>query len=717
MSTIDEIKRDTRDFAKMLVGIFSQTFKIIQSLWRWLVIIVKFLGRLVVPIIKGYVVGVAWLARLILSPVKLFFPYRLDRMFKYRFDQLFINKDYWRDVKEALFRDETDPEKPYLRWLFILAFLCPISLPLALFMFVSAYKNLRLMEARVYPYLHGNPKLIYVAMIFGAMIPLYLGIIFGPVVIIPVPIFLYHYIAQMWSSVHGIWNGVKFGFGMIMLAIGAVIAAGVALLTAAPLWLIQAYITFSVCMSFFDGWRARMAKYIFDVQKFGSAHWASAMELAKSLLSGDNAKGIYVGGGRYYNKSGHILTKAGTRGGKGTNLIIPNLTKIGRFKGSWVVIDPKGENAAVTARIQREMGRKVIILNPWNLLVDEFPHLKGMCYNPLDLIADTKDDNFVDDAQIIAEMIVPMKSGGNRDDFFEDRARAIVAGLIMHIVDSEPAERKNLGTLYEVTRMNAEDFIVYCGKMAASDIQAVKAIANEIDSLRSSEKTYGAVMGSVYNNTDILKSPPLQRSLASSDFKASDLTDGNTTVYIIIPADKLLTHGHYLRLVVTTTLRAVIRKPNKDVCFLLDEFYALGYISEVKAALGAYAGYGVHIWAVVQSLIQLQDMYGDLWENFIGSCSVRQFFNMADNFSTEYLSTLFGQTTIPETSSMGSVQGAQGRPLINADELRVTSGDEIFLLVDQLPPARLPKLPYYKMPDMIEGVDYDPNPYWKGEEQ
>jgi hypothetical protein len=32
------------------------------------------------------------------------------------------------------------------------------------------------------------------------------------------------------------------------------------------------------------------------------------------------------------------------------------------------VIDPKGENAAITARYQRQMGRKVLILDPWNMV-------------------------------------------------------------------------------------------------------------------------------------------------------------------------------------------------------------------------------------------------------------------------------------------------------------------------------------------------------------
>src|SRR5271166_5979410 len=42
----------------------------------------------------------------------------------------------------------------------------------------------------------------------------------------------------------------------------------------------------------------------------------------------------------------HVLTIAGSRAGKGVSLIIPNLLF---YPGSALVIDPKGENARITA--------------------------------------------------------------------------------------------------------------------------------------------------------------------------------------------------------------------------------------------------------------------------------------------------------------------------------------------------------------------------------
>ena len=67
----------------------------------------------------------------------------------------------------------------------------------------------------------------------------------------------------------------------------------------------------------------------------------------------------------------HTLIIARTRTGKGTRVIVPTLL---RYKGSVFVIDPKGENAAITARARSwmEPEQSVRILNPWNELSETF---------------------------------------------------------------------------------------------------------------------------------------------------------------------------------------------------------------------------------------------------------------------------------------------------------------------------------------------------------
>jgi type IV secretory pathway TraG/TraD family ATPase VirD4 len=115
---------------------------------------------------------------------------------------------------------------------------------------------------------------------------------------------------------------------------------------------------------------------------FGSAQVAAMEDLQRlkqqKLLGDDEAGGLILGYGvplefrtekdaaeakqetvpLFYTGSRHLLTVAPTRGGKGVSAIIPNLLM---YPGSAFVIDPKGENARITAarRGAGDAGRKI----------------------------------------------------------------------------------------------------------------------------------------------------------------------------------------------------------------------------------------------------------------------------------------------------------------------------------------------------------------------
>ncbi len=76
-----------------------------------------------------------------------------------------------------------------------------------------------------------------------------------------------------------------------------------------------------------------------------------------------------------YQGERHLLLFGPNGTGKGTRFLIPNLLSI--KDRSIVVIDPKGELAAVTADYRRTVG-EVVMLNPFNML-----GLGSKGFNPL----------------------------------------------------------------------------------------------------------------------------------------------------------------------------------------------------------------------------------------------------------------------------------------------------------------------------------------------
>src|ERR1700689_1970919 len=91
-----------------------------------------------------------------------------------------------------------------------------------------------------------------------------------------------------------------------------------------------------------------------------------------------------------YQGERHLLLFGPNGTGKGTRFLIPNLLTI--KDRSIVVIDPKGELAAVTADYRRTVG-EVVMLNPFNML-----GLGSAGFNPLATLNSKTPETFYDDA-------------------------------------------------------------------------------------------------------------------------------------------------------------------------------------------------------------------------------------------------------------------------------------------------------------------------------
>jgi len=584
---------------------------------------------------------------------------------------LAIHKD---DLKE-LFRFEPDPEARNSMIIFLLGvLLTPISLAGAFFGYIRGF-NRFMRPFSLPPFLYPMLPIVRVAMILGAIA------IWG---------LLYFAIFMIFKVIGG-GNTQDGMFVMAYLAVNTVLSVFVFFI--------------------FRKWQIGIMKANAEARKSGSARFATQAELTPYVGN----KGYYVGGGYTFSDKGHLSTFAGTRAGKGTNLIIPNLLGLGGYQGSWVIIDPKGENAVITSRYQKSIGRNVFFFNPWGLFKDILG--EGHYFNPLDIL-DINNINLVDDVQMIAEMIVPINPA-EQDKFFSDNARSIVSGLILHILVNLDKEDQHLGTLWNLVRLEGDAWLSMIADMEMTLNPVHREIlvnsAREIKKMQDAgEKTFGSIISTVLQCTDILKSPALREALKSG-YDPSTLADGNTCIYIIIPAEKLRTHSKWLRLMVTSTMRAVVRKPNKRVTFLLDEFAALGYLPEIETALSTYAGYEVTVWPILQDIGQLKNLYGNNWESFIANTAVKQYFNVDDNFSTRYVSEAIGQTTHftgIKTNKDGETETqSNGRALVTPNEVKMQSKENIFAFIGNAPVTIFAKKPYYEMPEL--NGRYDKNPYIK----
>ena len=140
----------------------------------------------------------------------------------------------------------------------------------------------------------------------------------------------------------------------------------------------------------------------------------------------------------------HMVTIAGSRTGKGTSAIIPNLICYG---GSVVCIDPKGECANITS-LHRSvgtstgagLGQAVHVFDPFG--VTKVPDELRTTFNPVALL-DRAAPMVVTDAGVLAEgLVVPVDE---RSAHWDVSARVFVKGLLLHLVTA--VEKPDLFTL------------------------------------------------------------------------------------------------------------------------------------------------------------------------------------------------------------------------------------------------------------------------------
>ena len=427
----------------------------------------------------------------------------------------------------------------------------------------------------------------------------------------------------------------------------------------------------------------------------------------------------------------HTLIVARTRTGKGTRVIVPTLL---RYAGSAFVIDPKGENAAITARVRNGLVQGslhwVRILNPWNELAGTFVK-QGLgepaTYNPLDIL-DRSDRNAVAVAQTLAGAICPAPSGG-KDNFWQGSAANMLTAVFLWLAD-QPQEQKTLGRAREIVSLSRKDFTQkYLIPMAASEAfsGAIREMAAPFVDL--APETYSGVMANLSERTKFLSDPQVKASTAKSSFSMDDLVTHKSTVYVVIPTERMDAQKTWLRLIVASAMHT-FKRPRKRgesrhrCLFLIDEFAALGRIDELPRDIATMGGFGVDLALVVQGLDQLKDHYGDARNTIISNCAYQWYCNLNDLESAKYLSEALGKKTVETTStsdstsshggSHGTSHGETARSLLNPDEILNLGKGVAILIQPKGHPHYLSPIDYWNLPTAFASLrESHPSLYWE----
>lgn len=469
--------------------------------------------------------------------------------------------------------------------------------------------------------------------------------------------------------------------------------------------------------------------------------WATRQQIdacgiVESQQTGEG-KGIYLGnfadkGDRphlRYNGTKHLLCFGTPGANKSMGLVVPNLAHLRR---SIIVIDPKLQIAAITARQRARLG-KVIILNPLGLLPDD-EHLESDGWNPL-LQLDPESADFEADAMCIADALIEKSNEGGNARFFDNSAENLVAALVMwerHTKGKKASLaniRANLSrqTTYDKKTKQPVSGLLYMLKQMANCTEhstisdAGGRLYYRLTDPNSHATSAQDVIDTVLASTKFLNNPHIRADMAHGgriDFSA--LHREITTIFVGLPPHQLTHQAKWLRLFVNLALADLYKNPPisgatlPPVLFALDEFGNLGRLSQVLSALNMSRDYSIQLFLFLQNLAQLKASYPKDWTSFFSGAGAITTFHTGDTETQEELSKLYGnrEEYIPTETSNGISNTPHAIPLIRPEDISRLGRGETINLID---PCKMPvqgHAPVYPETPWNEGLD--PNPYYRG---
>ncbi|QDH71364.1 hypothetical protein FKV23_15650 [Lysobacter alkalisoli] len=442
----------------------------------------------------------------------------------------------------------------------------------------------------------------------------------------------------------------------------------------------------------------------------GKARFAGLVDLAQKGFLKSASNGIVVGkkNGKLLRLPGQqfVVLAAPTRSGKGVGVVIPNLLE---YDESVVVLDIKQENFDLTSGWRASRGQEIYLFNPF--ADDRRTHR----WNPLTYVS--KDPAFrVSDLMSIAAMLYP--DGDDKDKFWVSQARNAFMAFGLYLFEKADHEGTGTPTLGGVYRLSSdtggEELKPYLQTLSQAPFLSANARTAFAGLLSQADVTFASIIGSFKEPLNAWINPVLDAATSADDFRLDDVRKRKMTIYIGIQPNKLaesrlIVNLFFSQLINVNTKELPQNNPElKHQCLLLmDEFTALGRVDIIAKAVAYMAGYNLRLLPIIQSMAQLDAVYGrEMSRTIITNHALQIIYAPREQQDANDYSEMLGYTTVhrkQRTRSRGQgnstsySEAYEKRALMLPQELKAMGPDkEIFLYEGLAHPVMCEKIRYYK---------------------
>jgi len=442
----------------------------------------------------------------------------------------------------------------------------------------------------------------------------------------------------------------------------------------------------------------------------GRARFAGMVDLANTGLLKHKDDGIVLGqmNGKLLRLSGQqfVILAAPTRSGKGVGVVIPNLLD---YRESAVVLDIKQENFDLTSGWRKSIGHEIYLFNPF--AEDRRSHR----WNPMTYVS--SDPSFrVSDLQSISAMLYP--DGDDKDKFWTSQARNAFLAFTLYLfeqADALPGSPKpTLGQVLRLSSGDGTELKPYLQKLAEASFLSAQARTAFAGLLSQADVTFASIIGSFREPLNPWLNPVLDAATSGDDFRLDDVRRKRMTIYVGIQPNKLAESRLIVNLffsqlinVNTKTLPQNDKSLKHQCLLLMDEFTSIGRVDIIAKAVAYMAGYNLRLLPIVQSMAQLDAVYGkELSRTIITNHALQIIYAPREQQDANDYSEMLGFTTVRrrarthshgQNRSISDNEVLEKRALMLPQELKAMGPEKEIVLYEGLAhPVLCRKIRYYK---------------------
>lgn len=409
----------------------------------------------------------------------------------------------------------------------------------------------------------------------------------------------------------------------------------------------------------------------------------------------------------------HVLLIGPTRSGKTRRVILPTVWALGHRGESMVLTDPKGELYEMAHGWLRRRGYRVVLLD---LLNPE----RGDQWNPLEAVHRAWTDETLEpvkrgesasrQAWGIGE-ILAWAYGAGQDPIWPQAEESLISALCLLVAMEAGNDRqRHMASVYRIlTELGPP----------VKDVRPLDTVFDRLPINHLARRAFGTTRlseartrSSIYTGTAahlrLWGEPGVTWLCARSTHDPVSTGEEPTAVFLVMP-DQARARREiaclYIAQLYNTLAEAAMRRGGRlarSVWFLLDEFGNVGKLPDLKGMVTTGAGYGIRFLLVVQSLAQIDEIYGHNVRQIVtGNCHTWLFLGTSDVETAKVISAQCGTYTVRTHSvqqrpdlylsrTISGTEAATARPLLTVDEvLRWPQGESLVLQAGEYP-VRLP---------------------------